>query len=101
MLTKLDLVSDPEWLELVELEARETLRGTSLDSAPIIKVSARTGARIPALLENLQTLLENTATKPDLGRPRLPIDRVFSLTGFGTVVTGTLLDGSFSVGDEW
>ena len=100
VLTKLDLVSDPEWLELVELEARETLRGTSLDSAPIIKVSARTGAGIPALLENLQTLLENTATKPDLGRPRLPIDRVFSLTGFGTVVTGTLLDGSFSVGDE-
>jgi selenocysteine-specific elongation factor len=63
-------------------------------------VSARTGAGIPELLAKLQELLEHTPSKPDLGRPRLPIDRVFSLTGFGTVVTGTLLDGSLSVGDE-
>lgn len=100
VLTKLDLISDPEWLELVELETREILNGTSLESAPIIKVSARTGSGIPELLEKLQELLQSTASKPDLGRPRLPIDRVFSLTGFGTVVTGTLLDGSFAVGDE-
>jgi len=100
VLTKLDLVTDPDWLELVELEAHETLKGTSLEDAPVLKVSARTGAGIPELLEKLQELLENTPSKPDLGRPRLPVDRVFTLTGFGTVVTGTLLDGSLAVGDE-
>jgi len=100
VLTKLDLVSDPDWLELVELEARETLKGTSLEDAPVLRVSARTGAGIPELLEKLQEVLDHTPSKRDLGRPRLPVDRVFTLTGFGTVVTGTLLDGSLAVGDE-
>ena len=100
VLTKLDLVTDPDWLELVELEAREILQHTSLENAPILKISARTGAGIPDLLGSLQHLLKDLPAKPDLGRPRLPVDRVFSLTGFGTVVTGTLLDGSLELGDE-
>ena len=99
-LTKVDLVDDPDWLELVTLEVGDVLRGTSLASAPIVPVSARTGTGIPELLATLSTALRQIGDPPDLGRPRLPIDRIFTLPGFGTIVTGTLLDGHFRVGDE-
>lgn len=99
-LTKTDLIDDPEWLDLVELEVRETLSGTVLDSAPLVRVSARTGDGIPELLETLENALAEKPPRPDLGRPRLSVDRAFTVAGFGSVVTGTLTDGSLSVGEE-
>ncbi|MGH2544125.1 MAG: selenocysteine-specific translation elongation factor, partial [Ardenticatenaceae bacterium] len=99
-LTKIDLVDDLDWLELVELEIGETLRGTTLEGAPVVPVSARTGAGLPTLVETLQTTLQESQPRADLGRPRLSVDRVFSAAGFGTVVTGTLLDGMLATGDE-
>ena len=98
-LTKIDLVEDPEWLDLVEADLEETLSGTVLEDAPIIRVSARTGAGIDQLVLTLQEVLAGHPHRPDLGRPRLPVDRVFTLAGFGTIVTGTLIDGQLSVGD--
>jgi len=98
-LTKIDLVQDSEWLDMVEADLRETLRDTVLREAPIVRVSARTGAGIDQLVETLQVTLTHRPHRPDLSRPRLPIDRVFTLAGFGTIVTGTLSDGSLSVGD--
>ncbi len=98
-LTKIDLVQDSEWLDMVEADLRETLRDTVLREAPIVRVSARTGAGIDQLVETLQETLTHRPHRPDLSRPRLPIDRVFTLAGFGTIVTGTLSDGSLSVGD--
>lgn len=100
VLTKCDLVADPEWLELVELEAQELVEGTSLKNTPVLRVSARTGEGLEELKLKLAELLAETPPKRDLDRPRLPVDRVFTLSGFGTVVTGTLLDGSFALGDE-
>jgi selenocysteine-specific elongation factor len=100
VLTKIDLVIDPGWLELVELEAHELLEGTSLANAPCVAVSAQTGEGLEKLLETLEAVLKETKAKRNLGRPRLPVDRVFSMAGFGTVVTGTLVDGSLSLGEE-
>lgn len=100
VITKIDLIDDAEWLDLVELDARELLSNSSLADAPIVRVSARSGAGLPELLACLQGVLSQTQSRRDLKRPRLPVDRVFSLPGFGTVVTGTLLDGSFHLGDE-
>ena len=99
-LTKIDLINDPEWLDLVEEDIHTVLRNTVLDTAPIIRVSSRTHEGIPALLNSLSDCLLDRPPRPDLGRPRLPVDRVFSMPGFGTVITGTLSDGSLHVGDE-
>ena len=99
-LTKVDLIDDPEWLELVEADVREALSGTVLDSVPFVRVSAKTGDGIPELLETLESTLKEKPRRPDSGRPRLSVDRAFTVSGFGTVVTGTLTDGSLNVGDE-
>ncbi len=98
-LTKTDLV-DGEWLDLVKAEVAETLQGSVLASAPIVPVSARRGEGIPDLLRALEARLAQRPARPDRGRPRLAVDRVFSMAGFGTVVTGTLIDGSLALGDE-
>ena len=98
-LTKTDLVTEPDWLELVTLDVSEAMSGTVLANAPIVPVSARTGAGLPALRRALAQQLLATPARPDTGRPRLSIDRVFSLPGFGTIVTGTLVGGSLRVGD--
>ncbi len=98
-LTKSDLIQDPDWLELVVLDLQEGLSGTVLEDAPIIPVSARTGEGLPQLRDELAARLRATDARPDLGRPRLPIDRVFTLSGFGTIVTGTLTGGRLTVGD--
>ncbi|MEJ5315260.1 MULTISPECIES: selenocysteine-specific translation elongation factor [Anaerolinea] len=99
-LTKADLAPDAEWLEWVRADVQNTLRGTVLENAPIVPVSARTGEGLPHLITALEACLAQQPPRPDLKRPRLPIDRVFTISGFGTIVTGTLLDGSFRVGDE-
>jgi selenocysteine-specific elongation factor len=99
VLSKVDLVDDA-WLELVAAEVLEALDETSLAGAPILRVSAVTGHGLPELTAALDGLLVSAEPRPDLGRPRLPIDRVFTMSGFGTVVTGTLVDGSLRVGDE-
>lgn len=98
-LTKADLV-DEEWLGLVRADIAAILRGTALETAAVIPVSARMGSGLHDLRQALMAALADRPPRPDLGRPRLPIDRVFSQAGFGTVVTGTLIDGSLAVGDE-
>ncbi len=99
-ITKKDLVEDEEWLELVMAEVSTELEGTCLGSAPMVPVSARTGEGIADLVGELQRVLGAARRYRDDGRPRLPIDRVFSVAGFGTVVTGTLIDGQLKVGQE-
>ena len=99
VLSKADLV-DEAWLELVATEVRETIAPTALAGAVVIPVSAVTGQGLSELTAALDSLLDGAKPRLDLGRPRLPIDRVFTMSGFGTVVTGTLADGSLSVGDE-
>lgn len=99
-LTKVDLVSDEEWLDLVTEEVRELAQGTVMADASIVPVSAVTGRGLPELVAELDRLTEQSTPRRNIGRPRLPIDRVFSVSGFGTVITGTLSDGTFSVGDD-
>jgi len=98
-ITKVDLV-DAEMLELVEAEVRDLVAGSFLDGAPIVRVSSRTGEGIPALKEALLRVAETISEKRREAVPRLPIDRVFTVRGFGTVVTGTLIAGQFAIGDE-
>jgi selenocysteine-specific elongation factor len=98
-LTKSDLV-DEEWLELVRDEVTDLLKATTLADAPLLPVSALTGQGLPELIVALERILAEAEERRNIGRPRLPIDRVFTLTGFGTVVTGTLLDGVFKLGQE-
>ncbi len=99
VLTKVDLV-DEEWLELVREEVAEYLLPTTLAHAPIVPVSAYTMQGIPDLLAQLEQMLATSQERQNIARPRLPVDRVFTLTGFGTIVTGTLLDGNFKMGQE-
>jgi len=100
VLTRADLV-DADWLALVEEEVRARLKGTSLEDAPIVAVSARTGAGLDALVAALDRVLDATPSRAAaIGAPRLPVDRSFTIGGFGTVVTGTLLDGPLRVGQE-
>ena len=98
-LTKKDLV-DKDFLELVRMDVEELISKTTLAGAPIVAVSSITGEGIPELRETIDKLLRATPPRKDIGRPRLPIDRVFTIAGSGTVVTGTLIDSSLSVGQE-
>ncbi|MGH7904035.1 MAG: selenocysteine-specific translation elongation factor [Candidatus Dormibacteraceae bacterium] len=98
-LTKVDLVEE-DWLRLVTADLAERLAGTSLAGAEILPVSAATGAGIEDLRACLDRLLDRTSPRLDHGRPRLPVDRVFTVGGFGTVVTGTLVDGALRVGEQ-
>src|SRR5437660_5700752 len=98
-ITKADLV-DEEWLELVQEEIQATLRGTFLAGAPMIPVSSVSGHGIPELTAMLERLAEEVETRPVVGPWRLPVDRAFTVGGFGTVVTGTLMSGTVRVGDR-
>lgn len=98
-LTKQDMV-EPDWLPLVVEEVREFVAGTFLESAPIIPVSSKTGFGLEQLKLELSLLAEGAAEKKREGAFRLPVDRVFTVAGFGTVVTGTLLAGEIKIGDE-
>lgn len=100
VLTKADLVDD-DWLALVHDDIRTRLHGTALADAPIIPVSARSGRGIAELLTTLEHVLSLTPSRATAtGLPRLPIDRSFTIGGFGAVVTGTLIDGPLRLGDE-
>ena len=100
VLTKTDLAPDSTWLDLVETDIRLAVADTVMQDAPILRVSAKAKTGLDALISKLQSILEKKPARPDLNRPRLPVDRVFTISGFGTVVTGTLSDGHLSVGDE-
>ncbi len=98
-ITKCDRAED-EYVDLVEAEVAETLSGSRLAGAAIVRTSALSGAGLDALLAAFDAALDATPPKRDLGRPRLPIDRAFAIKGFGAVVTGTLLDGALETGQE-
>ncbi len=97
--TKSDL-ADADTIELVRMETRELVAGSFLEDAPILPVSARTGDGMDAFRDALVTLARETPLRPATGAVRMPIDRVFSVKGFGTVVTGTLLSGRMRLDDE-
>lgn len=100
-LTKVDLVAyDPDWLELVRADVADALAGSALAHAPIVPVSARSGQGLEELKRVIAATLAQTPARRDIARPRLPVDRSFSVAGFGTVVTGTLSDGALEVGQE-
>ena len=99
VITKTDLV-DEELVELVKAEVEDVVAGTSFEDATMIGVSSYTGAGLDELKDTIDEILDQTGARRDLGRPRLPVDRCFSISGFGTVVTGTLVDGVFAVGQE-
>ena len=99
VLTKSDLVDDA-WLALVREDVAKLLTGTSLQRAPIVAVSSITGAGLDDLRQALDAELSRTGPRPDIGRPRLPVDRSFAMSGFGTVVTGTLVGGALRQGAE-
>jgi len=99
-LTKMDMAEDEDWIDLVEADLLEVLEGTVLDGAPVVRCSARTGEGLEQLLSELDDYLATSAPRRDVGKPRLPVDRVFTVAGFGTVVTGTLNDGTLATGQE-
>lgn len=95
VLTKCDLV-DEEWLMLVEEDVRGLVRGTFLEHAPLLRVSSATGEGIPALKTAIEEALARVRPRQDNGIFRMPIDRAFSMKGFGTVVAGTVTSGSIA-----
>jgi selenocysteine-specific elongation factor len=98
-LTKIDMVEN-DWLELVKTEIQDFLKGTFLEGVPVIPVSALKQKGIDELTAALDTVVQNIPEKNDCGIFRLPVDRVFTMKGFGTVVTGTLISDSISVGED-
>lgn len=98
-LTKIDTV-DEAWLTLVREDVREFLRGTFLEDAPVVPVSSLTGAGFPELIETIGRVADEVEEAADVGLFRLPVDRVFTMKGFGTVVTGTLMSGRVTTGEE-
>lgn len=100
VLTKIDLIDDPDWLELVQLDVGDLLANWNLDDLPLVAVSAHTGAGIDELVETLQQVLAELPQRANFHQPRLPIDRVFVVSGFGAVVTGALSGGALSAGDS-
>ncbi len=99
VLTKCD-AADEDLQALAEMEARELVAGSFLEGAPVLRVSARTGAGLDSLRDALRDLAKGVGARPSEGLLRLPVDRCFTLHGFGTVVTGTLVSGSLSAGEE-
>jgi len=102
VITKTDL-SDPDWLDLVEEEVRELVKGTFLEDAPIVRTSVKTGDGIDTLKQTLSEVCSGAASRKEAGLFRLAVDRAFTLQGHGTIVTGTVWSGKVSVGDvlDW
>ncbi len=99
IVTKKDLV-DTEWLEIVRMDIEELVKPTVFSKAPVIAVSSVTKEGLAELLVTLDNMLKTATPRKDTGRPRLPIDRIFTIAGSGTIVTGTLIDGSLTVGQD-
>jgi selenocysteine-specific elongation factor len=99
VLTKIDMVEE-DWLGLVQEDIKEFLKGTFLEGALIQPVSSSTGQGIPELITALERLSNEVEERSSAGIFRLPVDRVFTMRGFGTVITGTAVSGSLSVGDQ-
>jgi selenocysteine-specific elongation factor len=99
VLTKTDMV-DEEWLEMVQEDASEYLEGTFLEDAPMVPVSSATGEGIEALVRVLDELVQKVPERDPGSFFRLPVDRVFVMKGFGTVITGTTVSGAVRLGDE-
>lgn len=100
VLTKYDII-EPDWLELVKEDIKESLKDTFLENAPMIEVSSKTGYGIQNLVNEIVKETEDQIEERNTQTiPRLPIDRVFTITGFGTVITGTLITGQLKKGDE-
>lgn len=100
VLTKCDL-AEKEWISLVKEDITESLGSTFLEGAPIVEVSSKTGYGIDKLIEEISKIADKSIKERELNTiARLPIDRVFSMTGFGTVITGTLISGILNKGDE-
>ncbi len=100
VLSKIDLIDDPEWIELVTMEVEDLLVESQLGSCPLVAASAQTGAGLDELVETLRHMLERLPQRVNYNQPRLPIDRVFVVSGFGAVVTGTLSGGALTIGDS-
>lgn len=98
VLSKVDLV-DEDWLELVTDDIGEFTQGTFLQDAPVLPLSSTTGSGIPEFIAALDRLCAEIPQRPPTDLFRLPIDRVFTMKGFGTVITGTLISGRVKVGD--
>src|SRR2546428_3296509 len=99
VLNKIDLVEDPSWLAIVKADVRALVAGTFLEASPIVEVSAKTGMGIPALVQTIEQMLDGIPARQDDAPVRLPVDRAFTMAGFGTIVTGTLWSGRIVVGD--
>lgn len=99
VMTKTDLVEN-EWMELVEEEIKDEIKGTFLEGSPIIRVSSTKNRGLNEAIELLDEYSQDIGEKEINEMPRLPVDRSFLIPGFGTVVTGTLLSGSLKIGDE-
>ncbi len=99
LITKTDLIEDDEWIDLIELDIRDIVENTALQDAEILRVSAKTGEGIDSLVNRLSIILNDLPPRTDYNQPRLPVDRVFTVEGFGTVVTGTLSGGTLQIGD--
>ena len=99
-LTKTDLAEE-EWLEIVREDIKDFVRGTFLEQAPLLEVSVRTGQNVAALKELICDWAEKAQPRRDEAELfRVPVDRVFTIGGFGTIVTGTLIEGAVAVGEE-
>jgi selenocysteine-specific elongation factor len=99
VLTKCDLV-ESDYADLVEAELEDVLAGSRMSGAPVVRVSALSGLGLDILRNTIDAVLATLPARRDLARPRLPVDRAFTIQGFGAVVTGTLTDGTLRVGDE-
>lgn len=99
VINKIDLVRE-DWLNLIEDDIKNKLKGTPFEKAIVVRTSAIQKTGIEELSKQIQNLISRLKTRKDVGKPRLYIDRVFTMSGMGTVVTGTLIDGSFKVGQE-
>ncbi len=97
--TKIDLV-DSDWLSLVEEDIREKTKGTVLEDAPVVRVSSTEKIGVDKVYQEIAEMISRLKPRRDIGKPRMYVDRVFTMSGRGTVITGTLRDGHFELGDE-